>query len=206
MPHVTHKNPDGKYVHFCTECAFALLGYEHARHVVFRCKCKHVQTTKFPTLTVGPRDKPKPVRIRFTAPKPKCAYLAGPLGDPVKLTCGNQRAQPQECACPSRSHKLSRDGNVLPTLAADGWWCSDLGKAYNDTKPRVLQLCQRCPYYLPQKLLTYLDQPARVGSSPKPTAQNAPRIELPAPPDQWGIPATDASTGLLEARPAKMLR
>lgn len=156
MQHVAHQNPDGLWTHFCTDCKSGLKEPQKSKHVVWLCKCKGKQTTTMPTLKLGERAKPQPIRIHFKVPKPKCAFLGAALGDPVKLSCGNQWQQPQECLCPSRIARIDRDGDPIPKLAADGWWCADLGVAYNDTKPRMYQLCQRCPFYEPQKLLQNL--------------------------------------------------
>lgn len=166
--HVTHRNPDGTYAHFCTTCGQAFLKAPHLAHVGWFCKCSGKQVTVLPT--VSPSFKPvKPVRrISFKLPKPKCRFLGGDAGELVKVSCSSQWKQPQECYCPQRAVRISRTGAVLEKLAAWGWWCRDYGPAPpNDFTPVVLKFCQTCPHYQPQQLLTISEpltiQPGREG-------------------------------------------
>lgn len=159
MPHFSLKQSDGKYVHGCNECGYGLKGHENDRYVAFRCRCRHAQTVQGPTVSIGKRPTVKPPRnpFRITLAKPKCAFLGAPLGDPVKISCGNTWKQPQECLCPNRVAKISRTGKILDKLAAWGWWCHDNGPAPpNDYTPVVLKYCQTCPHYEPQKLVQLL--------------------------------------------------
>lgn len=199
MNHIVAKRTDGKWDHICLDCKSALPPRDERINGVWICKCKN-QKGMLPTVTItrktsDHKTSTRAKRINFLPPKPKCSWLGGASGDKVKVSCGNTWRQPQECLCPTRPHKISRDGSELPILAAWGWRCNDLGDMVS-SRPKVHQFCQTCPHYQPQLLLTLSESltvidpanhpqaPAQVPRAEKLASQDAPESPPSNPPGQ----------------------
>lgn len=154
MKRFTHRNPDGKYVHGCLDCGLALVN--DSPLAVFICKCRGRLVQQLPTVSIGPRPattKPKAPPRRFKFAVPPCAYLGAETGEPLKVSCNGGTRRARECYCPERPIVIGkRSGEPLPILAADNWWCSDLGPA-KATTPRSIASCQTCKFRTPQLLL-----------------------------------------------------
>lgn len=152
--HFHHRNPDGRFVHGCLDCKFAIVD-EHP-FAIFRCRCPHQPIATSPTKTLGknPQTEKPPRRAkRFAFEIPPCAYLGPETGEPIKISCGGAHRRARECFCPDRLPVVTkRTGKVLPILAADSWWCNDLGPI-NAPGPRSVASCRTCPHRTPQRLL-----------------------------------------------------
>ena len=56
--HIHHQNPDGKYVHACLDCKFAIT--DEYPFAVFRCKCPGQLVFHSPVKTVKKKTAPPP--------------------------------------------------------------------------------------------------------------------------------------------------
>lgn len=154
MKRITHQNPDGRYVHACLDCGLAITN--DSPLTVWICKCRGRVALQGPTVTVGakpPTSTPKGPPRRFKFATPPCAYLGAETGEPVKVSCNGGTRRARECHCPDRPVVIGkRSGEPLPILAADNWWCGDLGPQVA-TGPRSIASCLTCPHRTPQLLL-----------------------------------------------------
>jgi hypothetical protein len=166
MRRIVNRNPDGQYAHACLDCGAAKLFPE--KNVVWICKCATPQIFMLPTASrnpakhmttrtrpVSPPASPPPRRKRrFKFFTPPCAYLGPETGEPLKVGCGvGLMKRARECWHPDREQVVDKKtGEKLPNLAADGWWCGDLGPP-TAPFPTVHKACQHCPLRTPQKQL-----------------------------------------------------
>lgn len=88
MPHVTHRNPDGSFTHFCTVCGVAPKGCSDKRTVVFVCKCAGPQSTRTARAYIG---KPPTSEVM---PTPEPPQIEKPKAKAVKkpCNCGGNKA------------------------------------------------------------------------------------------------------------------
>lgn len=113
--------------------------------------------------------------LRFAFVPPPCAYLGPEVGKPIKVSCGGGTRKARECYCPDRPVVVGkRSGEPLPILAADNWWCGELGPM-KTTTPRSIASCVTCPHRTPQLLLT-----AQIANPPDRTIDATTAAENPA--------------------------
>jgi hypothetical protein len=168
MNHYVKSTTDG-YVHGCRDCGRELPPLKVAR-VAWICGCDQqivmaAKTPRKPTITsriatVTGNRTPPPARFRFKMPTPPCAYLGAETGEPIKIGCGGGGLRRlKECYCPTREHAVDKQtGLELPILAADNWWCGDLGNIQS-VGPVQHQSCRTCTLRTPQKLLPAPEAP-----------------------------------------------
>lgn len=142
----TKQLADGRYRHECTKCRAARVN-EYARYM-FPCRCKSrdaLEPVTFPKAALSP--------LAFKPTVVPCAYLGEEVGEPIKVSCGGQWRRLRACHCPERPQLVSpRTQTVRQNLAADNWWCTDLGNI-RPLKPSVYQACSTCPFRTPQLML-----------------------------------------------------
>ena len=137
---------DGLYRHECDKCKASRVN-KYLRYM-FPCRCKTNEV-----LRPAPSFKPGPAAFSFKPVIVPCAYLGEEVGEPIKVSCGGQWRRLRACHCPERPQLVSpRTGAPRQNLAANNWWCTDLGNI-RPPKPSVYQACSTCPFRTPQLML-----------------------------------------------------
>jgi hypothetical protein len=120
MPHVAHQNPDGLWIHFCTECQSGLKKPRETRHVAWVCKCVKQHAIQGPTVTIGRTTAPAKTR-RSAAPKlgDRIESALQGVGVTKDLWIAFKAAMglPATCNCDARKQYLNSLGDELGEVA-----------------------------------------------------------------------------------------
>ena len=152
MPRFDHQNPDGKWVHGCTDCGAMLKGYGHEPFVAWVCKCSRPKPVQGPKVTIGkktapatPAKKRQPTQDDMRKAMP-CVYLGELTGKAHKVGCVERHLEEHYCRCPQREvveikSRRSASRLLIPKAVPKGR-CRDL-----EIYKGAIVACIDCPHY-----------------------------------------------------------